>query len=64
MRMNGWSRHSRSRRFTGSFADKLETSDKLTKVEIARVREVVEQAFSLTRTPLEILQACNDTPRR
>ena len=45
-------------------ADKLETSDKLTKVEIARVREVVEQAFRLTRTPLEILKACNDTPRR
>ena len=45
-------------------ADKLETSDKLTKVEVARVREVVEQAFSLTRTPLEILKTCKETSRR
>ena len=47
-----------------SEADKLETSDNLSKVEIGRVRDVVEQAFGRTRTPLEILQACKEAARR
>ena len=41
-------------------ADKLEVSDKLTKQDVGRVREVIEQTFKRNSTPLEILQDCND----
>ena len=41
-------------------ADKLEASDKLTKQDIGRVREVIDQTFKRTYTALEILQDCKD----
>ena len=41
-------------------ADKLEVSDKLSKQEVGRVREVIDQTFKRTYTPLEILQECRD----
>ena len=44
-------------------ADKLKTSDKLTAQEVARVKEIVEQAYNGSlRTPLDILQECRDKP--
>lgn len=45
-------------------ADTLEVSDKLSKQEIARVRDTVDQAFRRTRTPLEILQDCKEARPR
>ena len=45
-------------------ADTLEVSDKLSKQEIARVRDTVDQAFKRTRTPLEILQDCKEARPR
>ena len=41
-------------------ADKLEASDKMSKRDIGRVREVIDQTFKRTYTPLEILQDCRD----
>ena len=41
-------------------ADKLELSGKFTGPELARIRDVVEQAFKGMRSPLEILQECKD----
>ena len=45
-------------------ADKLEASDNLSKQDIARIKQVVEQTFKRDRTPLEIRQECKDAPSR
>lgn len=45
-------------------ADKLETSDNWSKQDVGRARQAVEQAFTLTRTPLEILQQCREAQPR
>ena len=42
-------------------ADKLEVSDKLTKEDLGRVREVIDATFKRNYTPLEILQDCKDS---
>jgi hypothetical protein len=45
-------------------ADKLESSDKLSKGDMVRVRQTVQQSFDRTRTPLEIRQECKDVPAK
>jgi hypothetical protein len=40
--------------------DKLKTGDKVTTAELARIKEVVEQAFKAVHSPLEILKDCKD----
>ena len=40
--------------------DKLDTNNKFSAAEMARIRNVVNQAFTRDRSPLEILQECKD----
>jgi hypothetical protein len=45
-------------------ADKLEASNNLSKDDMVRVRQTVQQAFDRTRTPLEIRIDCKDAPAK
>ena len=45
-------------------ADKLESGDKFSKADVARVKQTVQQAFDRTRTPLEIRMECKDPPAK
>lgn len=45
-------------------ADKLESSNDLSKADMVRVRQTVQQAFDRTRTPLEIRKDCKDVPAK
>ncbi len=45
-------------------ADKLESSNNLSKADMAMVRQTVQQAFDRTRTPLEIRIDCRDVPAK
>jgi hypothetical protein len=45
-------------------ADKLEAGSNLTKDDMLRIRQTVQQSFDRTRTPLEIRKECKDVPAR
>ena len=45
-------------------ADKLELSGKFTREELDRIKDVVERAFKGIQSPLEVLQACREKPKR
>ena len=43
-------------------ADKLETGSDLSKEDMVRIRQTVQQSYDRTRTPLEIRKECKDVP--
>ena len=45
-------------------ANKLEAGNNLTKEDMLRVRQTVQQTYDRTRTALEIRQECRDVPPR
>jgi hypothetical protein len=45
-------------------ADKLETANNLSKEDMMRVRQTVQQSYDRTRTPLEIRKDCKDVPAK
>ena len=45
-------------------ADKLESTNNLSKEDMVRVRQTVQQTFDRTRTPLEIRIECKDVPAK
>lgn len=45
-------------------AEKLQSGGNLTKEDMARVRQTVQQTFDRTSTPLEIRKECKDPPAK
>ena len=45
-------------------ANKLESANSLTKEDMQRVRQTVQQTYDRTRTALEIRQECKDIPAK
>ena len=44
--------------------DKLEAANNLSKEDMLRVRQTVQQSYDRTRTPLEIRKECKDVPAK